>query len=200
MKRSPIKPTSAKRSAEIKGGAKMSGTFKIDVAAIKARQGTMGAKVADTLFGKAKAKPSASMDAKRLAKASADRWFSEFIRLRDAGPDGRVKCVTCSHTDHWRYLQCGHLVTRGHQSTRFDEQNASCQCRGCNYNGGQHVKHAAAIDARYGAGTSEALHIKAMRRCSRTIADYLFLAKSYKAIVDRIKATEPDKYATRKAA
>ena len=191
MKRSPIKPTSAKRAAEIKGGAKMSGTFKIKAGA------PMSAKVVDTLFGKASKRTS---DAKRLAKAAADRWFSEFIRLRDAGPDGRVKCVTCSHTDHWRYLQCGHLVTRGHQSTRFDEQNASCQCRGCNYNGGQHVKHAAAIDLRYGAGTSEALHVKAMRRCSRTLADYQFIAKVYKERVDLIKATEPDKYNTRKAA
>lgn len=190
---------SPKRAAEIKAGAKMSGTFKVDVKAIRERQGAMSAKVADALFGKAKSAKKTRGDRQR-AKDEADKWFSEFIRLRDAGPDGRVKCVTCSHTDHWRYLQCGHLVTRGHQATRFDEKNASCQCRGCNYNGGQHVKHAAAIDARYGEGTSEALHTKAMRRCSRTLSDYLFLAKSYKAIVDRIKATEPDKYATRKAA
>ncbi len=133
-------------------------------------------------------------------KAKADKWFSEFIRLRDAGPDGRVKCVTCSHTDHWRYLQCGHFVTRGHQSVRFDEKNASCQCRGCNYNGGQHLKHAVAIDRRYGEGTAKALEAKGAQRCSRTTADYRFTAESYKARVQWIKEHEPDKYATRKAA
>ena len=48
MKRSPVKPTSAKRSAEIKGGAKMSGTFKIKAGA------PMSAKVVDRVFGKAR--------------------------------------------------------------------------------------------------------------------------------------------------
>src|SRR5690606_27650441 len=46
-------------------------------------------------------------------KGKADQWFSEFIRLRDAGPDGWVKCCTCTHANHWRYLQNGHFVTRG---------------------------------------------------------------------------------------
>ncbi len=50
----PLSRTSAKRAAEIKAGAKMQGTFKIDLTAIRARQGTMGRKVADTLFGKGK--------------------------------------------------------------------------------------------------------------------------------------------------
>lgn len=188
---------SAKRKAAIKSGElKTRGTFVVKASEIQARGSTMSKKVTDTLFGKAKP----AKNAKKAAKDAADKWFSEFIRLRDAGPDGRVKCVTCSHTDHWRYLQNGHLVTRGHQSTRFDEQNCSAQCRGCNYNGGQHVKHAAAIDARYGAGTSEALHTKAKRRCSRTLGDYQFIAKVYKERVDLIKATEPDKYNTRTAA
>ena len=189
-----LPPLSPKRLSEIKSGkVKMRGTFKINVSAIRDRQGAMGAKVADALFGKSKG-PKKPNDAKRIAKAAADRWFSEFIRLRDAGPDGRVTCVTCSHTDHWRGLQCGHLVTRGHQSTRFDENNASCQCRGCNYNGGQHVKHAAAIDTRHGAGTSEALHIKAAMRCSRTTSDFQFIADTYKKRVEWIKQHEPDKY------
>lgn len=191
---------SKKRAAAIKDGSlKTRGTFVVNLAEIRDRQTPMGAKVADTLFGKSKAKDS-QREARKKAKAAADKWFSEFIRLRDAGPDGRVKCVTCSHTDHWRYLQNGHLVTRGHQSTRFDEQNCSAQCRGCNYNGGQHVKHAAAIDARYGAGTSDALHTKAKRRCSRTLGDYQFIANVYKERVDLIKATEPDKYNARTAA
>jgi hypothetical protein len=54
MKRSPIKPTSDKRAAEIKAGAKMSGTFKVDLTALQARGGTMSPKTKDTLFGKAK--------------------------------------------------------------------------------------------------------------------------------------------------
>ena len=51
-------------------------------------------------------------------KRQADKWFSEFIRLRDSDANGRVKCVTCSHTNHWRQLQNGHWITRGHDTTR----------------------------------------------------------------------------------
>lgn len=127
-------------------------------------------------------------------KAKADKYFSEFIRLRDAGPDGRVKCVTCSHTDHWRYLQCGHFVTRGHQSTRFDEMNCNTQCRGCNYNGGQHLKHADAIDRKHGMMTAETLEEKGRIPCRRTTQDYRFIAETYKARVDMIREMEPGKF------
>jgi hypothetical protein len=141
-----------------------------------------------------KGKVKSSKDERAKWKAKADKWFSEWIRLRDAGPDGRVKCCTCSHTNHWRYLQCGHFVTRGHQSTRFDEQNCNTQCRGCNYNGGQHLKHATFIDGKYGAGTAAKIEEKGRRRCNRTAFDFKFLADTYKARVQHIKEQEPLRY------
>jgi hypothetical protein len=127
-------------------------------------------------------------------KRQADKWFSEFIRLRDAGPDGRVKCITCSHTNHWRQLQNGHWITRGHDTTRYDELNCNTQCRGCNYNGGQHLEHAAAIEAKHGPGTCERLERKAKMSSKRTLSDYKFLADTYKARVMRIKEREPGRY------
>lgn len=139
-------------------------------------------------------KLSDSKSEKAKWKDKADKWFSEFIRLRDAGPNGRVTCITCSHTDHWRYLQCGHYVTRGHGSTRFDEKNCNTQCRGCNYNGGQHMKHATAIDRKHGAGTAEALEQKGRMRTNRTVFDYQFIANTYKARVFWIRQHEPEKY------
>jgi hypothetical protein len=127
-------------------------------------------------------------------KRQADKWFSEFIRLRDSDERGRVKCVTCSHTNHWRQLQNGHWITRGHEATRYDEQNCHTQCRGCNYNGGQHLKHAAAIEEMYGAETCENMERKARMKCRRTLLDYKFLAETYKSRVLRIKETEPERY------
>jgi hypothetical protein len=129
-------------------------------------------------------------------KRKADKWFSEFIRLRDSDENGRVKCITCSHTNHWRQLQNGHWITRGHESTRYDEKNCNCQCRGCNYNGGQHLKHAVAIEAKYGTGTTAALELKAKLPCKRTSSDYQFLYHTYKERVLRIKEQEPGRYAT----
>jgi hypothetical protein len=72
--------------------------------------------------------------------------------------------------------------------------NCNTQCRGCNYNGGQHLKHAAAIEAKHGPGTCERLERKAKMNSKRTLSDYKFLADTYKARVMRIKEQEPVRY------
>ena len=131
---------------------------------------------------------------KQKWKALADKCFSEFIRLRDSDEHGRVKCITCSHTGHWRTLQCGHWITRGHEATRFDERNCNTQCRGCNYNGGKHIAHQAQIAVKHGFKAIDDLEAKAEQPCRRTESDYKFLAETYKARVDLIKETEPNKY------
>ncbi len=53
----------------------------------------------------------------------ADKYFSLYIRKRDKF------CVTCGSKDN---LQCGHLFSRVSYTTRWDEDNAYCQCAGCN--------------------------------------------------------------------
>jgi hypothetical protein len=127
-------------------------------------------------------------------KAAADKWFSEFIRLRDSDEHGRVKCVTCSQAGHWRDLQNGHWITRGHEATRFDEKNCTTQCRGCNYNGGQHLKHQVWITNKYGHAAVDALVRKGTMACHRTTQDYKFLSETYKARVEHIKECSPTKY------
>lgn len=186
---------SKKRAAAIKDGTvKTRGTFVIDIAAIRARQGAMGAKAADTLFGKAKPQDS-QREARKKAKAKAWKVFSEWIRLRDAGPDGRVQCITCPRHDHWRGMDAGHFITRAKESTLFDERNVSCQCKGCNrFQGGKFYEHGLAIDRKFGPGTREALEKKAGQVCKRTVNDYLFIADTYKKRVELIKENEPERY------
>lgn len=153
-------------------------------------QSRMSGKVVDKVFGKrVKSVRSKAMEA-------ADKWFSEWIRLRDSDATGRVTCVTCSHTDHWRYLQCGHMVTRGNQSTRYDERNCTTQCRGCNYNGGKTAKHKDAIDRKYGLGTAQALEDKGRVECKRNAGNFQFIADTYKERVEWIKQHEPGKFKT----
>lgn len=128
------------------------------------------------------------------AMKEADKWFSEWIRLRDSDSNGRVKCVTCSHTAHWRQMQCGHFVTRGHQATRYDEKNASGQCRGCNYNGGQILKHAAALNVRYGYRVHEELQERGAQECVRKTRDFQYIADHYKRLVFVIRQEQPGRY------
>jgi DNA-directed RNA polymerase subunit RPC12/RpoP len=56
---------------------------------------------------------------------SLDRLFSQYIRQRDGG-----KCVTCGRATP--SIQCGHVIHRGPQATRWDERNAGAQCPRCN--------------------------------------------------------------------
>lgn len=134
---------------------------------------------------------------KQKWKAKADKWFSEFIRLRDSDENGRAMCVTCNNPRprSWRVLQCGHFVSRRNESTRYDERNCHAQCVGCNkWRNGREYDHSLAIDRKYGPGTSQHLRDKGEQLCRRTESDYRFLAETYKARVDRIKELEPNRY------
>jgi hypothetical protein len=135
-------------------------------------------------------------------KAKADKYFSEFIRLRDAGPDGMVTCITNPKVrKHWREVDCGHWISRAKESTRYDERNANGQSKQANrFQGGHFLEHGLAIDRKFGPGTREALEKKAGQLCKRTVSDYRFIAETYKSRVQWIKEHYPDKYATRKAA
>lgn len=66
---------------------------------------------------------------KRSRKAivrELDRIFSLYIRARDGH-----RCVVCGSPE---IPQCGHLFSRVAYSTRWDEENAFCQCAKCNIN------------------------------------------------------------------
>lgn len=63
-----------------------------------------------------------SMTRKQAVKA-ADTAFSLYIRARDKS------CVTCGS---YKSLQCSHLFSRIAYSTRWNTQNAACQCSSCN--------------------------------------------------------------------
>ena len=61
----------------------------------------------------------------------ADKWFSLFIRLRDADENGMAACITCGRVKLVKYMDCGHYVKRQHPS-RFNEKCCAAQCKKCN--------------------------------------------------------------------
>ena len=67
-------------------------------------------------------------------------------------------CVTCGKVDHWKNLQCGHYVPRGHLATRFREDNCHVQCVGCNvFKKGNMDSYALYMLNRYGKEKLEEL-------------------------------------------
>ena len=91
--------------------------------------------------------------------ATAMKWFSRYIRLRDRIPGTDLcRCISCSKVLHWKEMDCGHFVSRDRWNIRYNEMNAHAQCQECNrFANGQQYLHGVAIDRRYGDGTAKML-------------------------------------------
>ena len=88
----------------------------------------------------------------------ADEAFSLYIRERDG-----FVCFTCGMKGQLRdgVMQCGHLISRRSYSTRWDELNAHCQCRGCNFRHEYDYEvYRAAFVFRYGEEAYQKLYAK----------------------------------------
>lgn len=190
---SSLQAMSKKRAAAVKDGSvKLRGTFAVNLADIRDRKSPIGKKVQDALFRKLQT----NKDARKKAKAAADKWFSEFIRLRDSDAEGFATCITNPKIrKHWRDMDCGHWISRAKEATRYDERNANAQSKQSNrFQGGHFLEHGLAIDRKFGPGTRQELERKAGQVCKRTVNDYLFISDTYKKRVHWIKEHEPQRY------
>jgi len=122
-------------------------------------------------------------------KKELDKWFSLYIRLRDADSNGLVFCFTCGRSKHYKSgMQCGHFQSRRFLATRFDEQNCAPQCVACNmFRGGEQYKFALNLDAKYREGKAEELEIKARTICKYSRLDYTSRIYYYKSCVENLK-------------
>lgn len=122
-------------------------------------------------------------------KKELDKWFSLFIRLRDATDNGLVQCFTCGSVKHYKSgMQCGHFQSRTYLSTRFDEQNCQPQCVACNmYRQGEQYRFALNLDAKYGSGTAEELEFSSRLIAKFSRVDYEEKIGYYKEAVENLK-------------
>ena len=80
-----------------------------------------------------------------------DKWFSIYIRLRDADDDGNCRCCSCSKVGFWKEMDGGHFIPRQNKSTRFHEKNVFAQCRKCNrFDNGNPAGYAKFLLSRFG--------------------------------------------------
>ena len=122
-------------------------------------------------------------------KKELDKFFSLFIRLREATNEGMVQCFTCHKVSHYKSgMQNGHFQSRKHLTTRWDLKNCQVQCVGCNmFKSGEQYKFSIALDGKYGEGTSEDLEILARGTWKITRAEYEDLSAYYKSAVENLK-------------
>ena len=121
-------------------------------------------------------------------KKDLDKWFSLFIRLRDADDLGFVKCFTSGRYYHYKNIHAGHFMSRKSHSTRWDEINVQPQSIGDNLFGqGEQYKFGKELDLKYGKGTSESLQQRARKIQKFSRVDYEEKISYYKSAVEKLK-------------
>ena len=122
-------------------------------------------------------------------KKELDKWFSLYIRLRDATDTGFCQCFTCGKVAHYKTgMQNGHFQSRKHLATRWHTKNCQVQCVACNlFRSGEQFKFALGIDAKYGDGTALDLEYQARTIVKISRIDYEEKITYYKSCVEKLK-------------
>ena len=95
-----------------------------------------------------------------MSLKTADKWFSKFIRIRDADKDGIIRCISCGQPVHWKKADAGHFIKRQHKALRFNEKNVNAQGKRCNWLlQGNDINYAIGLEKKYGPGIIEELEI-----------------------------------------
>ncbi len=121
-------------------------------------------------------------------KKELDKWFSLYIRLRDANEYGMVQCFTSGRVYHYKQIHAGHFMSRRHLATRWCEINVQPQSPKDNLFGqGEQWQFGLKLDAKYGVGTAEELQYQAKQTVKFTRVDYEEEISYYKDLVNKLK-------------
>tara|TARA_R100000655_G_scaffold928_1_gene3773 strand:- start:908 stop:1315 length:408 start_codon:yes stop_codon:yes gene_type:complete len=121
-------------------------------------------------------------------KKELDKYFSLFIRLKNADDLGFTKCYTSGRYYHYKKIHAGHFMSRKHLATRWCEINVQPQSAADNLFGqGEQFKFGKNLDAEYGEGTAEKLQIKARQTLKLSRVDYEEKISYYKEAVKNLK-------------
>jgi len=121
-------------------------------------------------------------------KKELDKFFSLYIRLRDADYMGFVKCYTSGRLYHYKSIHAGHFMSRKCLSTRWDEINVQPQSIADNLFGqGKQYQFGVNLDAQYGVGTAERLQIISRQIQKFSRVDYEEKISYYKEAVNKLK-------------
>jgi len=121
-------------------------------------------------------------------KKELDKWFSLYIRLREANEYGMVQCFTSGRVYHYKKIHAGHFMSRRHLSTRWCETNVQPQSAADNLFGqGEQFKFGLNLDGKYGEGTAEELQYLARTTLKISRIEYEEKISYYKSLVDKLK-------------
>ena len=125
-------------------------------------------------------------------KETAWKWFSKYIRLRDAikttGDTYFVKCITCGDLLPIEEMDAGHAISGRMNAILFNEQLTNAQCQKCNRygNGEQQMYKRIMIDI-YGQDKWDYWQSTKNDPVKYTDFDYTQIAKTYREKVKQLK-------------
>lgn len=127
-----------------------------------------------------------------MSDATLWKWFSQFIRLRDASPfSGICKCFTCGRPYLWNSgsIHAGHFISVGASlATKYNEKNVHCQCVRCNMHlHGNLYAYSMALREKYGKNTPEELLIASKQLAKRGRFEIQALTDYYRKEVQKLK-------------
>ena len=121
-------------------------------------------------------------------KKELDKWFSLYIRLRNATDEGLVQCFTSGRVYHYKEIHAGHFISRRCLATRWCEINVQPQSAKDNLFGqGEQYRFGLNLDAKYGEGTAEELELKSRQTVKLSRVDYEDKISYYKDAVKNLK-------------
>lgn len=116
-----------------------------------------------------------------------DKVFSQYIRLRDAFPNGTFRCPTCGRILPFAKGDCSHLYSRRHMATRFDEDNCVIECAYDNRFNSEHlIKLNQHVLNRIGETRYKMLSVKAHSTKKWSCFELEQLIKYYSALVKKL--------------
>jgi hypothetical protein len=119
--------------------------------------------------------------------AKLDKVFSRYIRLRDAMPNGMIRCISCGKVKRFDQFDNGHYHGRTHMATRFDEDNCNAECKFCNRFKADHmIGYRENLIAKIGQQRFDKLAWKATQTKKWTDFELIELTKYYKALGDKL--------------
>lgn len=116
-----------------------------------------------------------------------DRIFSLYIRLRDAFPNGTIRCISCGQIKPFADFDCGHYFSRTHLGTRWDEDNCNAECKYCNRFRSDHMEgYRRNLITKIGQQRFDLLEVKAHSITKKDEFKMQLLIKYYEEKVDEL--------------
>ena len=107
-------------------------------------------------------KPKGGATERQKAIARADKYFSQYIRLRDSINGTHFKCIVCGKIKPISQADCGHFISRRYFGVRWVETNAHAECVSDNRNNDKHLRnYTMFMYKKYGVAHVQLLNKKA---------------------------------------